>query len=229
MKVYHGSYKKIDKIDLTLCRPHTDFGQGFYVTKFRHHAVEKAEREGMYHKTEGYVTEFEFTDGEFTEWICNIKRFDSYTEEWLDFVAMNRDDSTRGEQHPYDIVEGPVADDKIQHRIKKYLKGEISKIDFLNQISHTEETHQICFCTINALQTLKSIDNVPDIDFYIEEIGEPLLEALIMEFGLSESEAADKFYLSNTFAQLTKIATGLYLKSWSEIYRMLKQELEIRK
>jgi hypothetical protein len=227
MKVYHGSYAKIEEIDLTLCRPHTDFGQGFYVTKFKHHAQDKAAREGAFHDTEGVVTEFDFNESDFTKWICNIKRFEGYTEEWLDFVTMNRDDSTNGKQHPYDIVEGPVADDKIQHRIKKYLKGQISKEDFLRQISHSEETHQICFCTVNALQTIKPIVDNPDIIYLIEEIGESILAALVLDFQKSDVEASDCFYLSDTFAQLSNASTGFYLKSWQEIYKMLKKELAI--
>jgi len=39
MKVYHGSYIKIEKIDLAKCLPQKDFGQGFYVTKFKHRNV----------------------------------------------------------------------------------------------------------------------------------------------------------------------------------------------
>ena len=35
MEVYHGSYGKIDKIDLPKGQLNRDFGQGFYVTKFR--------------------------------------------------------------------------------------------------------------------------------------------------------------------------------------------------
>lgn len=42
MKVYHGSYIKVDTIDLSKCKPNKDFGKGFYVTKFRHHAEEWA-------------------------------------------------------------------------------------------------------------------------------------------------------------------------------------------
>ncbi|MDR1527793.1 MAG: DUF3990 domain-containing protein [Dysgonamonadaceae bacterium] len=34
MKVYHGSYMEIDRIDLSQCKPRKDFGRGFYVTKF---------------------------------------------------------------------------------------------------------------------------------------------------------------------------------------------------
>ena len=32
MTLYHGSFQKIDHIDLSLCRPYTDFGKGFYLT-----------------------------------------------------------------------------------------------------------------------------------------------------------------------------------------------------
>ena len=34
MKVYHGSDLKIETINLSKCRIGTDFGRGFYVTKF---------------------------------------------------------------------------------------------------------------------------------------------------------------------------------------------------
>ena len=34
MKVYHGSDVKIETINLSKCRIGTDFGRGFYVTKF---------------------------------------------------------------------------------------------------------------------------------------------------------------------------------------------------
>jgi len=30
MKVYHGSYIKVDTIDLSKCKPNKDFGKGFY-------------------------------------------------------------------------------------------------------------------------------------------------------------------------------------------------------
>ena len=34
MKLYHGSYIKIDEIDLTKAKPYKDFGRAFYLTKF---------------------------------------------------------------------------------------------------------------------------------------------------------------------------------------------------
>jgi hypothetical protein len=38
MQVFHGSYMKIDEIDLSKTQPNRDFGQGFYVTKYREQA-----------------------------------------------------------------------------------------------------------------------------------------------------------------------------------------------
>ena len=35
MNVYHGSYMEIAEIDLSKCEKNKDFGQGFYVTKYK--------------------------------------------------------------------------------------------------------------------------------------------------------------------------------------------------
>jgi hypothetical protein len=113
MKVYHGSDVRIEMIDLLKCKPLRDFGRGFYVTKFLHHAEDWAVNISRKNKTQGFVTEFDYTEGSFIECICKIKRFSGYSEEWLDFVVMNRDKKSPKPAHDYDIVEGPVANDKI--------------------------------------------------------------------------------------------------------------------
>jgi hypothetical protein len=60
MKVYHGSYIKVDKIDLSKCKPNKDFGKGFYVTKFRNHAKEWAKIIGKKYETDGSVSNIEW-------------------------------------------------------------------------------------------------------------------------------------------------------------------------
>ena len=55
MIVYHGSNIKIENIDLKKCRPHRDFGRGFYVTKFRKHAEKMAKIIGRKYKNEGIM------------------------------------------------------------------------------------------------------------------------------------------------------------------------------
>ena len=51
MRVFHGSYIKIDTIELSKCEIGKDFGQGFYVTKIKEQAIFWAERRGLANKT----------------------------------------------------------------------------------------------------------------------------------------------------------------------------------
>ncbi|MDR3367323.1 MAG: DUF3990 domain-containing protein [Prevotellaceae bacterium] len=223
MKVYHGSYTCIETVDFSKCKPRKDFGRGFYVTKIRRHAENWANVIGENNNTEGVVTEFEYTEDSFTENICKIKHFSGYTEEWLDFIVMNRDKKSPEPAHDYDIVEGPVANDKIQNTLRFYLRGTISKAKFLEMLTFHEETHQLCFCTLNSLQTLERIDDTPSME--VIAISAPLLEALMLEKNIDEKMAASMLYTSNTFAELSEKTTGLYKKTWREIYEMLKREL----
>jgi hypothetical protein len=225
MKVYHGSYIRIHHIDLSKCNPQRDFGKGFYVTKFRRHAESWASLIGDKNNTEGFVTEFEYTEGSFIENICKIKRFSAYNEEWLDFVVMNRDKKNADPAHGYDIVEGPVANDKIQNTLRFYLKGKIPKEKFLEMLTYHEETHQICFCTLNSLQALERMDDTPNMD--IVAISEPLIEALMLNKNIDEKTASDIFYTSQTFVNLSDATTKFHLKPWREIHEMLKKELKI--
>jgi hypothetical protein len=224
MKLYHGSYTKITEIDLTKGERYRDFGQGFYVTKFRHHAEAWAAKIGGKHGNAGFVTEFDFYETYFEGRRYNVLRFDDYSNAWLDFVVMNRDELYKEPRHDYDFVEGPVADDKIQYRLDMFLRGRIPREVFLKQLSHHEATHQICFCTVKSLQTITLSENEPV--WNIEDISEPLLAALMLDNKINEVEAADLFYSSATFAQLEDATSNLNLQPWQEIYEMLKKEVK---
>jgi hypothetical protein len=204
--------------------PHKDFGRGFYVTKFREHAENWAKIIGEKNDTQGFVTEFDYTETAFAESICKIKHFDRYGEEWLDFVVMNRDRKIAEPAHDFDIVEGPVANDKVQVTLRLYQKGRIGKEKFLDMLSHHEETHQICFCTANSLQLLDITDDKDDISIEISYAGEKIVEKLILDFDFEEERATDIFYTSATFTRLADKNTGLYRQPWQEIYEMLKPE-----
>ncbi|MDR0230548.1 MAG: DUF3990 domain-containing protein [Dysgonamonadaceae bacterium] len=225
MKVYHGSYIKVDTIDFSKCKPNKDFGKGFYVTKFCNHAKEWAEIIGEKYGTEGFVSEFEFYENDFTKSICKIKRFDAYNEEWLDFVVENRNKNSKTPTHDYDIVIGPVANDKIQNTLRLYLKGKISKERFLKMLTHHEETHQICFCTLNSLQTIDRVDDTPTYDIVM--ISEPIIEKLIVDFNFDEEKATNLFFASETYSKLSDLETKLYEKSWDETYKLLLSELKM--
>ena len=227
MRVYHGSYTQIQEIDLSKCEIGKDFGQGFYVTKIKEQAQFWAERKGLDNGTEGFVTEFEFNENAFKHFKLKTLQFTGYDESWLDFVTTNRNTALPQPTHDYDIVEGPVADDKIATRIKKYLKGGISKQQFLEELKFVKETHQICFCTGRSLQMLDYVEKTTEIEYEISEISEPLIGQFVLDFNIEEEKAADHFFSSNTFAKLADEATELYKKTWQEIYELLKQELKI--
>jgi hypothetical protein len=225
MKVYHGSYLKIDSIDLSKCEPRKDFGQGFYVTNIRSQAVTWASRMGRKHHTEGIITEFTFFENAFMDEKYKTLRFDSYSEAWLDFVVLNRNFNSPIPAHDYDIVEGPVADDKVTTRIDFYLRGDITKKDFLDELRYHEPTHQICFCSLKSLLMLEQTD-FRGITL-VEETSEYIVEALISECGLPETIATDIFYNSATYVLLTDISTKNYEKKWREIFDDLKRELQL--
>jgi len=226
MRVYHGSYVKVDKIDLSKCKPNKDFGKGFYVTKFRNHAENWAKIIGEKYGTDGFVSEFEFSENDFTKSICKIKHFDVYNEEWLDFVVKSRDKNRENPIHNYDIIIGPVANDKVQNTLRLYLKGKISKEKFLKMLTHHEETHQICFCTLNSLQTIDRVDDTPTSDVVM--ISEPIIGKLIIDFNFDEEKTTNLLFNSDTYKKLCDKETKFYEKDWNEIYTLLLNELKLR-
>jgi len=226
MKVYHGSDTLVTVIDLQKCKPNRDFGRGFYVTKLLSQAESMAKRVARYSKRTPVITEYKFSEYAYEDTDLKVLRFDEYNEIWLDFVVLNRNTDI-SQAHDYDIVEGPVADDRITRNLKHYLKGDISKEEFLRMLVHSEPNHQICFCTINSLQMLTYVENQnDDIDYEISKIGEPLLEQFVLDIDIDAEKAADLFYSSKTFGKLADETTKLYQKSWTEIYEMFKKELK---
>jgi len=223
MKVYHGSFTEINEINLTFCRVSRDFGHGFYVTKLRNQAEYWAERKSKKQQNIGFVTEFEFNENICSMMKLNVLRFDDYNDEWLEFVVLNRKNETKQQVHDYDIVEGPVADDKIATEVDKYIEGVISKEQFLRDLTHNP-SHQICFCTMQSLQALSQPKGKIDIAIY--DIGDKVVQSLMTAYGINELEAVDRYYTSNTYTQLADEGTEFYKKTWHEIYEMLQNEIK---
>ena len=224
MKVYHGSYTQIKEIDLSKCEVGKDFGRGFYVTGLLEQAKNWATRKGREKKVEGIVTEFDFDEFFFENDMVKILRFDDYNDEWLDFVVLNRKNRKKKQAHDYDIVEGPVADDRITRQIDDYINDVISKEQFLNDLIYYP-SHQICLCTVQSLQALSLAKG--KIESAIYHIGDYVVQALMTGYGITETEAVDVYYTSKTYARLADENTELYHKHWEEIYRMLLLELKL--
>ena len=61
----------------------------------------------------------------------------------------------------------------------------------------------------------------------VKHISKPIIEMLITEQNVNSYEAADMLYNSKTFSELSDKTTELYQKQWTEIYDMLKVELNL--
>ena len=56
-----------------------------------------------------------------------------------------------------------------------------------------------------------------------------IIETLMEDFGWTDTRATDVYYASKTWLRLVDESTGLYKKTWTEIYNMLLQELKLKK
>ncbi|MCL2131032.1 MAG: DUF3990 domain-containing protein [Lentimicrobiaceae bacterium] len=224
MKIYHGSYTEIDKIDLFKGELARDFGRGFYVTNLYKQAEYWATRRGKQHKTKGIINEYIFFESAFIGDYFKTLRFAGYSEKWLDFVVMNRQNDTTKNLHDYDIVEGPVANDDIAARIEVYLAGGITKAKFLEELKFKHsDSHQIAFCTQKSLQMIKKPFN--QVDLSETAIDDAITQSLIADFEMTDFQAIDAYFNSKTYSQLIDEDTKFYKKSWQEIYEILKIEL----
>ena len=80
----------------------------------------------------------------------NIKEFKEMTEEWLDFIIACRS----GKEHNFDIVIGAMANDQIYNYVSDYMDGVITREQFWILAKFKYPTHQIVFCTEDALKCL---------------------------------------------------------------------------
>jgi hypothetical protein len=211
-------------IDLEKSRHGRDFGRGFYVTSLLEQAKTMAERVARWKRTIPVVTEFELDEFIFIDRDLKILRFDDYSDAWLDFVVFNRKNNVEQQAHDYDIVEGPVADDRITTRVDDYMDGIITREQFLNDLVY-KPSHQICFCTVQSLQALSLAKSRIDSNMY--HIDDKIVQALMTNYGMTELEATDLYCSSATYARLSDESTALYQKTWQEIYEMLKSELNM--
>lgn len=143
MTVYHGSNVIVQNPKILTNGYYKDFGYGFYCTVIEKQAMRWALTKNKNHVVNVYECEPD----------VQLKRcvFPEMTEEWLDFVV----DCRCGIEHNFDIVEGPMADDTIWDYIEDYVRGTISREAFWVLVKFKYPTHQIVFCTENALSALK--------------------------------------------------------------------------
>lgn len=84
-----------------------------------------------------------------------VKRFDSLNKEWLEFIKENR--SKGGLQHGYDVVIGPVADDRTMETVQLYIADILTAEEAVERLKYNKPNNQISFHTKRALKYLKFV------------------------------------------------------------------------
>lgn len=158
MILYHGSNIEINQIDLSKSKPNKDFGRAFYLSANKQQAEDMAgftvERFGG----EKTITTFYFDESILSDKTMKIKSFNSYSIEWAEFVFSNRDAKSDSNIHDFDIVYGPIANDRVGRQIFNFKEGYISIDEFMNRLKFMEGiTFQYAFCTKLAISKLNKI------------------------------------------------------------------------
>ena len=156
MRVYHGSNVEVRKPSLRISRKKTDFGRGFYTTTQKEQAehwtsikIDRAK------KGRRIVSVFEVDDELLVNPELKIREFNGPDEEWLNFVV----DSRRGIGHDYDLVFGPVANDKVFTVVNLYESGVLDAPAAIAELKAYKTYNQLSFHTPRVIQALRFVES----------------------------------------------------------------------
>ncbi|MCL2162947.1 MAG: DUF3990 domain-containing protein [Oscillospiraceae bacterium] len=135
--LYHGTIYEFDKIDVTKGKGNKDFGRGFYTSRDIRHAERLAVRNkfieeeryvlrGMKKSVTPWLYVYEFDIDNMAT--LNVKEFAAADREWVRFVVLNRESKRKIQEHEYDIVTGPTANDNTRAAIQTVVpltKGQV--------------------------------------------------------------------------------------------------------
>lgn len=158
IKLYHGSTVNIDNIDLDKSRPNKDFGRGFYLSADPLQAWRMGEFKALIEGGEPVMNTYLFDEENLTNGELKVLTFDDYSGKWADFVFCNRNNKTDKPAHDYDIVYGPIANDRVGLQMGKYEAGDITLDQLLTSLKYMKGiTFQYFFGTEQAIDKLKKI------------------------------------------------------------------------
>ena len=152
MELFHGSLEIVMMPEIRQSNRTLDYGNGFYTTTSHHQAeswVKRRMKECCVNK--GYVNVYDFYKAAADK--LNVLVFNNATEEWVDFVMMNR--TKKGFKHSYDIVYGPVANDRVYAAFALYEGGLLDKETLIKELKTYRLVDQFLFHTVKSLSYLK--------------------------------------------------------------------------
>lgn len=155
MKVYHGSLETVRHPEMRKPNRTLDYGSGFYTTTSLQQAEDWVRRKMKEDEADcGFVNVYELDEQEIST--MKALTFQQPTEEWVDFVMLNR--RQRGFTHDYDVVYGPVANDRVYAAFALYEGGLIDKQTLIAELKTYKLVDQYLFHTEQSLRLLKFIE-----------------------------------------------------------------------
>ena len=156
MKLYHGSDVIVRQPRILPPRQgHTlDFGTGFYTTT----SLEQARRWVGIRRdrgdiSQGFVSVYEIDDNIIEDPTLRCLSFSSATPEWLNFVMGNRTGLVS--DHGYDIVLGPVANDRVYATLTLFEIGQLDAGETIRRLKTYVLVDQLLFHTARAVERLR--------------------------------------------------------------------------
>lgn len=155
MTIYHGSLEVVEHPMILPPNRKLDYGEGFYTTTSEKQAKEWVERRMLEKRSAcGYVNVYEFDDEKLSELKSLI--FSEPNEEWVEFVMANR--TKKDFTHGYDIVYGPVANDRVYLQFGLYESGAIGVETLIRELKTYKLVDQYLFHTEKALTALHFVE-----------------------------------------------------------------------
>lgn len=157
MRLYHGTNMLFDVIDLLRSKPNKDFGRGFYLSAdyAQAQAMAQVKVEQLETGTPVVLT-YEVDDNALEK--LRVLRFNDYSEEWAKFILLNRNHFGDEAAHDYDVVIGPIANDRVGIQLWKYETHTIDLPTLVNNLKYMKGvTIQYFFGTERAINLLKLI------------------------------------------------------------------------
>ena len=157
MILYHGTNTAFDVVDLKKSKPNKDFGQGFYLSADYDQAMAMAKiKVDQLEEGEPMVLAFEVDESQMDN--LKVLRFHEYSEEWAKFILLNRRNDKLQPAHGYDIVFGPIADDRVGVQLWKYETQSIDLPTLVHNLQHMKGiTFQYFFGPELAIELLKRL------------------------------------------------------------------------
>ena len=156
MLLYHGSNVEVSNPQILTSDRCLDFGKGFYLTSNFDQAKRWAELTVKRRKTgKATISVFDFDDTSVSD--LKILHFSQAQKEWLEYVTMNRKNQVIPNDD-YDIVIGPVANDRTMPVISLYFAGIYDIEETIKRLMPQKLCDQYTFRSENAIKKLKFLE-----------------------------------------------------------------------